>query len=237
MCGGQGAGGVWPGASGSGCWASGEITWGRCRAPGSQRQEQGRSPRGCGRPTAGLGTGRRSRTAAPAPTLPARPGQVSLSKAGEYWWSAVLEGEEQIDIEQINKERSMATVDEEEHAVLDRLTFDYRQKLQGKPQSHELVRQRGPEGGGGRPGPGQPVTARTQSSGGGAETRPSTQTRSQRVCPSSARAGDRAGAPGAGSPSSPFSSPGGAGGHTRLPGPRQQGGSRASARSLEAEEG
>ena len=34
----------------------------------------------------------------------------------------------------------MATVDEEEHAVLDRLTFDYHQKLQGKPQSHELVR-------------------------------------------------------------------------------------------------
>ncbi|XP_008524476.1 nudC domain-containing protein 3 [Equus przewalskii] len=63
---------------------------------------------------------------------------VSLSKAGEYWWSAILEGEEHIDIDQINKERSMATVDEEEHAVLDRLTFDYHQKLQGKPQSHEL---------------------------------------------------------------------------------------------------
>ena len=66
--------------------------------------------------------------------------QVSLNKVGEYWWSAILEGEEQIDIDEINKERSMATVDEEEHAVLDRLTFDYRQKLQGKPQSHELVR-------------------------------------------------------------------------------------------------
>lgn len=65
---------------------------------------------------------------------------MSLNKAGEYWWSAVLEGEEHIDIDQINKERSMATVDEEEHAVLDRLTFDYRQKLQGRPQSHELVR-------------------------------------------------------------------------------------------------
>lgn len=50
-----------------------------------------------------------------------------------------MEGEEQIDIDKINKERSMATVDEEEHAVLDRLTFDYHQKLQGKPQSHELV--------------------------------------------------------------------------------------------------
>lgn len=65
---------------------------------------------------------------------------MSLNKAGEYWWSAVLEGEEPIDIDQINKERSMATVGEEEHAVLDRLTFDYHQKLQGKPQSHELVR-------------------------------------------------------------------------------------------------
>ncbi|XP_075767012.1 nudC domain-containing protein 3 isoform X2 [Pelodiscus sinensis] len=62
---------------------------------------------------------------------------ISLSKVGEYWWSAILEGEEQIDIDKINKERSMATVDEEEHAVLDRLTFDYHQKLQGKPQSHE----------------------------------------------------------------------------------------------------
>ncbi|EPY88190.1 hypothetical protein CB1_000193017 [Camelus ferus] len=41
---------------------------------------------------------------------------VSLNKVGEYWWSAVLEGEEHIDIDKINKERSMATVDEEEHA-------------------------------------------------------------------------------------------------------------------------
>ncbi|XP_063461779.1 nudC domain-containing protein 3 isoform X1 [Pan paniscus] len=65
---------------------------------------------------------------------------VNLSKVGEYWWNAILEGEEPIDIDKINKERSMATVDEEEQAVLDRLTFDYHQKLQGKPQSHELVR-------------------------------------------------------------------------------------------------
>ncbi|KAM4747037.1 nudC domain-containing protein 3 isoform 1-T1 [Rhinophrynus dorsalis] len=63
---------------------------------------------------------------------------ISLSKCGEYWWNAILEGEEKIDIDKINKERSMATVDEEEHAVLDRLTFDYHQKLQGKPQSHEM---------------------------------------------------------------------------------------------------
>lgn len=52
----------------------------------------------------------------------------------------MLKGEKEIDINQINRERSMATVDEEEHAVLDRLTFDYHQKQQGKPQSHEMVR-------------------------------------------------------------------------------------------------
>ncbi|KAK1884376.1 NudC domain containing protein 3 [Dissostichus eleginoides] len=62
---------------------------------------------------------------------------LSLSKTSEVWWSAVLKGEAEIDINQINRERSMATVDEEEHAVLDRLSFDYHQKLQGKPQSHE----------------------------------------------------------------------------------------------------
>lgn len=66
--------------------------------------------------------------------------QLSLSKTSEVWWNAVLKGEEEIDINQINRERSMATVDEEEHAVLDRLSFDYHQKLQGKPQSHEMVR-------------------------------------------------------------------------------------------------
>ncbi|XP_070781044.1 nudC domain-containing protein 3 [Enoplosus armatus] len=63
---------------------------------------------------------------------------LSLSKTSEVWWNAVLKGEKEIDINQINRERSMATVDDEEHAVLDRLTFDYHQKLQGKPQSHEL---------------------------------------------------------------------------------------------------
>ncbi|XP_068429964.1 nudC domain-containing protein 3 [Clinocottus analis] len=62
---------------------------------------------------------------------------LSLSKTSEVWWNAVLKGEQEIDINRINRERSMATVDEEEHAVLDRLSFDYHQKLQGKPQSHE----------------------------------------------------------------------------------------------------
>lgn len=74
------------------------------------------------------------------PELAAFVYQLSLSKTSEVWWKAVLKGEKEIDIDQINRERSMATVDEEEHAVLERLTFDYQQKLQGKPQSHEMVR-------------------------------------------------------------------------------------------------
>ncbi|XP_019937858.2 nudC domain-containing protein 3 [Paralichthys olivaceus] len=63
---------------------------------------------------------------------------LSLNKTSEVWWNAVLKGEKEIDINQINRERSMASVDDDEHAVLDRLTFDYHQKLQGKPQSHEM---------------------------------------------------------------------------------------------------
>ncbi|XP_061656941.1 nudC domain-containing protein 3 isoform X1 [Syngnathoides biaculeatus] len=63
---------------------------------------------------------------------------LSLNKSSEVWWKCVLEGEEEIDVDKLNRERSMASVDEEEHAVLDRLTFDYHQKLQGKPQSHEM---------------------------------------------------------------------------------------------------
>lgn len=64
----------------------------------------------------------------------------------------------------------MATVDEEEHAVLDRLTFDYHQKLQGKPQSHELVGAGYPVP---PPQPGPPTCpSRVPSSGKGAQMAP-----------------------------------------------------------------
>ncbi|XP_058473571.1 nudC domain-containing protein 3-like [Solea solea] len=68
---------------------------------------------------------------------PGRCVNLSLNKDSEVWWSAVLKGEREINVNRINRERSMATVDEEEHAVLERLTFENHQKLQGKPQSHE----------------------------------------------------------------------------------------------------
>ncbi|XP_028309173.1 nudC domain-containing protein 3-like isoform X2 [Gouania willdenowi] len=61
---------------------------------------------------------------------------LSLNKASEFWWSAVLVGEAEIDVDKIRKERFVEN--DEEHAVLDRLHFDAQQKLQGKPQSHEM---------------------------------------------------------------------------------------------------
>ncbi|CAN9504465.1 unnamed protein product [Ophioblennius macclurei] len=63
---------------------------------------------------------------------------LSLNKASEVWWNAVLKGEQEIDINQINRERSMATMDDEEHAVLNKLSFDFHQKQLGKPQSDEM---------------------------------------------------------------------------------------------------
>jgi len=51
----------------------------------------------------------------------------------------LLKNEEEIDIQKIAPERSMADMDEEERAVINKLQFDDRQKKLGLPQSHELV--------------------------------------------------------------------------------------------------
>uniref|UniRef100_A0A8C5E7Q0 NudC domain-containing protein 3-like n=1 Tax=Gouania willdenowi TaxID=441366 RepID=A0A8C5E7Q0_GOUWI len=65
------------------------------------------------------------------------PGECVLVTS-EFWWSAVLVGEAEIDVDKIRKERFVEN--DEEHAVLDRLHFDAQQKLQGKPQSHEIMK-------------------------------------------------------------------------------------------------
>ncbi|XP_010226771.1 PREDICTED: nudC domain-containing protein 3, partial [Tinamus guttatus] len=66
---------------------------------------------------------------------------VSLSKGDEYWWNAVLEGEERIDIDKINKERSMATVDEEEAGVGDTILGPNQALPLASPQKvHEMLK-------------------------------------------------------------------------------------------------
>lgn len=62
--------------------------------------------------------------------------QLSLNKTSDVWWSAVLRGEKEIDVNQINRERSMETVTNEEHAVLDKLMLENHQKMQRKVSSY-----------------------------------------------------------------------------------------------------
>ena len=63
---------------------------------------------------------------------------ITLTKDKNIWWSMLLKSEEEIDIQKIAPERSMADMDEEERAVINKLQFDDRQKKLGLPQSHEL---------------------------------------------------------------------------------------------------
>nr|CAB3264482.1 nudC domain-containing protein 3-like [Phallusia mammillata] len=63
---------------------------------------------------------------------------ITLTKDKSIWWTKLLEGDEEIDIQKICPERSMADMDEEEKAVIDKLKFDENQKRMGLPQSHEM---------------------------------------------------------------------------------------------------
>ncbi|XP_008323380.1 nudC domain-containing protein 3-like [Cynoglossus semilaevis] len=67
---------------------------------------------------------------------PGRCVNLSLNKTSDVWWSAVLRGEKEIDVNQINRERSMETVTNEEHAVLDKLMLENHQKMQRKVSSY-----------------------------------------------------------------------------------------------------
>jgi len=63
---------------------------------------------------------------------------VTLEKARECWWLALVTSEEKIDLQKIKPETKMENLDEEEQACLNKLKFDEHQKRLGKPQSHEL---------------------------------------------------------------------------------------------------
>lgn len=64
--------------------------------------------------------------------------QITLAKHLKFWWNSLLVAEEEIDVKKISPERSMATMDEDDVAVINKLQFDEHQKRLGLPQSHEL---------------------------------------------------------------------------------------------------
>nr|XP_039265064.1 nudC domain-containing protein 3-like [Styela clava] len=64
--------------------------------------------------------------------------QITLAKDTKFWWNALLMNEDEIDVQKIAPERSMADMQEDEVAVINKLQFDEKQKRLGLPQSHEL---------------------------------------------------------------------------------------------------
>lgn len=64
--------------------------------------------------------------------------QITLTKDTNFWWNSLLVREEEIDIQKISAERSMADMEDEELSLINKLQFDERQKRLGLPQSHEL---------------------------------------------------------------------------------------------------
>ena len=63
---------------------------------------------------------------------------ISLEKAKERMWGHVFVGEEEIDLTKVEAIKEMEDLDSESHAAVNRVMFDQHQKMQGKPQSHEL---------------------------------------------------------------------------------------------------
>ena len=64
---------------------------------------------------------------------------ISLEKAKGRMWGHVFVGEEEIDLTKVEAIQEIEDLDPESHAAVNRVMFDQHQKMQGKPQSHELA--------------------------------------------------------------------------------------------------
>ena len=64
---------------------------------------------------------------------------VSLEKREERFWTAVLEGDAEIDKTKVDTTRDISDFDEQTQSDFEHVMYDHRQKLQGKPTSQELV--------------------------------------------------------------------------------------------------
>ena len=65
--------------------------------------------------------------------------QICLEKVQERWWEALLEGEEQISVREIDASRPMTDLDDEAQSKIQEMMYNEQQKRLGKPQSHEQV--------------------------------------------------------------------------------------------------
>ena len=65
--------------------------------------------------------------------------QVHLEKTKELYWTALLEGEPEIDKTKLDTTRNIAEFDDQTQADFQKVMYDHHQKLQGKPTSDEQV--------------------------------------------------------------------------------------------------
>ena len=64
---------------------------------------------------------------------------VNLDKTEERFWTAVLEGDAEIDKTKVDTTRDISDFDEQTQSDFHHVMYDHRQKLQGKPTSQEVV--------------------------------------------------------------------------------------------------
>ncbi|KAJ7381978.1 protein localization to pericentriolar material [Desmophyllum pertusum] len=63
---------------------------------------------------------------------------VNLDKTEERFWTAVLEGDAEIDKTKVDTTRDISDFDEQTQSDFHHVMYDHRQKLQGKPTSQEV---------------------------------------------------------------------------------------------------
>lgn len=64
---------------------------------------------------------------------------ISLDKVEERWWTCVILGDQEIDKSKIDTTRYISEFDEQTQTDYERVMFDHRQKMMGKPTSQEKV--------------------------------------------------------------------------------------------------
>ena len=64
---------------------------------------------------------------------------INLEKTKEMMWKSVLEGEEGIDLKQVDTRRDISEFDPDAQAAIQRVTYDHHMKMLGKPTSNEQV--------------------------------------------------------------------------------------------------
>ena len=65
--------------------------------------------------------------------------QINLEKSEERMWKCIIEGDKEIDLTKVDTSRHIHDFDQETQSAFERVMYDHRQKLQGKPTIEQQV--------------------------------------------------------------------------------------------------